>query len=588
MNFRILGPVEVLEDGRVLAIGRGRELALLALLLLHRNQPVAVDAMIEALWGDRPPATAPKIVQNYVLRLRKTLGQDRVVTQGGGYTLNVETGELDADEAEALVVGARTILLEGRPADAERDLSRALGLWRGRPLAEFAYESFTQNEIDRLDELRLSAIEERNDALLALGRHDELTPELERLVADEPFRERLRAQLMLALYRAGRQADALEVYGEGRRRLHDEHGLEPTEPLRALQRRILNQDPELAAAPFPSPRPRARGVRVRWRGAVPFAAVVVVAVVVGAVLAFRPSMHRGMPVSRLSANTLARIDPRSGTAVATYPTGDTPRSLAVSGSSAWVANFHDRTVSRIDLSSKSTKTTGIGAAPERIAVGENGVWVISSFNGEVVRISPETASPIADVREAPGLTGLAVGAGGVWVTNEEGGTVTRIDPRTTEPVATIRGLRGPAGIAVGGGAVWVAEERGKSVVKIDPRTNSPSLRIPLALAPRDVAFGGGALWVTNPKDNVVTRIDRFTLQPDLISVGNAPSAVAADARAAWVVNDIDHTVLRIDAKSGSVGRRLVLSHRGVRDTRRITPGGVAVANGSLWIAIDSY
>ena len=172
MNFRILGPVEVVEDGRVLAIGRGRELALLALLLLHRNQPVGVDTAIEELWGDRPPASAPKIVQNYVLRLRKTLGHDRLVTQGGGYTLKIEPGELDVDEAEALLVGARTTLLEGHAADAERELSRALSLWRGRPLAEFAYESFAQNEIDRLDELRVNAIEERNDALLALGRHD--------------------------------------------------------------------------------------------------------------------------------------------------------------------------------------------------------------------------------------------------------------------------------------------------------------------------------------------------------------------------------------------------------------------------------
>ena len=245
MHFRILGPLEVSDQDRALALGGLKPRSLLALLLLHANEIVATDRLIAELWGEAPPATASKSIQVYVMRLRRELGAERLTTRAPGYVLHVEPDELDAAVVERLRGEAR----RAEPARAAEKLRAALGLWRGPPLADLAYESFAQAEIGRLDELRLAVLEERVDADLACGRHADLVGELEALIAANPVRERLRAQLMLALYRSGRQAEALEAYRAVRRELADELGLEPGEQLRRLERAILSHDPELDAAP---------------------------------------------------------------------------------------------------------------------------------------------------------------------------------------------------------------------------------------------------------------------------------------------------------------------------------------------------
>jgi len=240
MEFRILGPFEVCSEGRQLSLGGTKQRAVLAVLLLHRNEVVSTDRLIDELWGDRPPATAAKTVQVYISQLRKALrdrrGSDEVesvlVTKAPGYMLVVEPSELDAAQFERLAENGRSALAAGRPRLAARTLLEALALWRGPPLADFAADSFAQNEIGRLEEARVSALEERIEADLALGRHLELVGELESLVAAHPLRERLRGQLMLALYRSGRQAEALAAYQAARRLLIDELGLEPGQPLK--------------------------------------------------------------------------------------------------------------------------------------------------------------------------------------------------------------------------------------------------------------------------------------------------------------------------------------------------------------------
>jgi DNA-binding SARP family transcriptional activator len=257
MEFRILGPLEVVEDGQVLDVGGAKQRALLAVLLLHANEVVSTDRLIDALWEDSPPDRAQKALQVYVSGLRKLVGQKRIETRSPGYGLRVEADELDVQRC-------RRLIEEGRPGDA-------LALWRGPPLAEFAYSRFAQPEIARLEELRLVALEDRIDADLAVGRHAALVGELEGLVQEHPLRERLRAQLMLALYRAGRQADALEAYQDARRALTEELGIEPGRDLRDLQQAILKQDPglELAAdgpsaeQPEPSREPVRTEVSVR-------------------------------------------------------------------------------------------------------------------------------------------------------------------------------------------------------------------------------------------------------------------------------------------------------------------------------------
>lgn len=247
MEFRILGPLEVIDDGRELSI-RGRKLqALLVLLLLNAGETVSRDRLIAELWGDDPPATAAKTLQVHVSRLRREVG-DAVVTRGGGYSVRVPPHGLDLRRFEALVAEGRAALADHRPEDGEAPLSDALALWRGPALPELADEPFARTEIGRLEQLRLDALEDHTEAELSLGRHAQAIDTLEGLVARHPYRERSRALLMLALYRGGRQADALDAYRDARRVLVDELGIEPGPRLRELQEAILAQDPVLDGA----------------------------------------------------------------------------------------------------------------------------------------------------------------------------------------------------------------------------------------------------------------------------------------------------------------------------------------------------
>jgi DNA-binding SARP family transcriptional activator len=245
LEFRILGPLEVLDDDRTVELGGARQRAVLAILLLHRGETVSVDRIADLLWGEQPPATAVKTVQVYVSHLRRALVEGVVVSSRGGYALAVDAERVDALRFERLVDDGRAALAGDDPARAAELLRSAQELWRGPVLGDLAYEQFAQDEIARLEELRLTAVEERIDADLQLGRHVELVAELEGLVREHPLRERLRAQHMLALYRSGRQAGALESLRQARRTLVDDLGLEPGRELRELERAILSQDPTL-------------------------------------------------------------------------------------------------------------------------------------------------------------------------------------------------------------------------------------------------------------------------------------------------------------------------------------------------------
>jgi DNA-binding SARP family transcriptional activator len=253
MEFRILGPLEVRARGEAVPLGGTRQRAVLLLLLLHANDVVPAERLIDDLWGQRAPATAAHGVQVYVSNLRKLLAQTgddgRLVSRSPGYVLRVEPGELDLERFERLVADARSALRDGAAPAAAETLREALALWRGSPLVDFAYEVFAQAPIARLEELRLVATEERIDADLLCGRHRELVSELEALAAAHPLRERLHGQLMLALYRSGRQAEALEVFQQARRVLVDELGIDPTPKLQQLELAILRQDPALDAMP---------------------------------------------------------------------------------------------------------------------------------------------------------------------------------------------------------------------------------------------------------------------------------------------------------------------------------------------------
>jgi predicted ATPase/DNA-binding SARP family transcriptional activator len=257
VELRVLGPVELVGADGPVSLGGGKQRRLLAVLAIRAGEALPADVLIDAVWGPTPPRSAAKLLQVYVSQLRKLLEPPIAIrTRPGGYVLECAGGGFDRACFERLVEDGRTAAAEGNPGLASSLIGRAVGLWRGPAFGELAYEEFALGEAERLEELRLLAGEVQSEAELALGRHVELLPELQKRAHVHPLRERTQAHAMLALYRCGRQAEALEVYNTTYTQLRDQLGLDPSMELRELQRRILQQDAELATVP-PTPRPPA-------------------------------------------------------------------------------------------------------------------------------------------------------------------------------------------------------------------------------------------------------------------------------------------------------------------------------------------
>jgi DNA-binding SARP family transcriptional activator len=357
VEFRVLGPVEAFaDDGTHLPIGAGKPRALLARLLLEANHVVASSRLVEDLWGDRPPDTATTALHVYVSALRKALPPDRLITKAPGYLLRVAPGELDLERFEHLLADARTGLAAGDPGAAGRSLRAALELWRGPPLGELADQPFAAAELGRLEELHAVAVEERVEADLAAGRHSEVVPELEALVERNPLRERLRGQLMLALYRSGRQADALAAFRAAHRTLRDELGIEPGPGLRGLHAAILAQAPELE--------PQARGTaKVEPREA-PATVVFVVAgpAAAGAeareIRALLDRVHEAVAeeLEAAGANVARGL---AGAELATFPPDPVPALHAVAAvRSRLAALFQDAVAARFGVETGDVLTGG--------------------------------------------------------------------------------------------------------------------------------------------------------------------------------------------------------------------------------------
>ena len=419
MEFRILGPIEVSSGGRQVRLGGAKQRALLAVLLLHRNEVVSVDRLIDELWEGRPPATAVKTVQVHVSQLRKALGvrhnsddaEEILVTRSPGYALRVGPDELDSDQFERLVENGRRALRAGAPEQATESLLEALSLWRGPALADFALDAFAQTEIARLEEARVSAIEERIDADLAAGRYQGLIGELETLIRAHPLRERLRGQLMLALYRSDRQAEALAAYQDARRMLDEELGLEPSESLQRLERAILVHDPTLDV-PVPTP----AEVEPTLDVPVPTPAEVEPTLAVP-----RPSRRRFILVAALVAIAMAA----------------TLSVLALGRDSASSSTPAGNSVAVFDSSSnKFVADIVVGATPTRMVVGGAPTGSPMPTTTASRGSTPSTRAVIDTIAVGSSPNGITTGAGAVWVTNSLDGTVSRIDPDTNAEVQT--------------------------------------------------------------------------------------------------------------------------------------------------------
>jgi YVTN family beta-propeller protein len=578
--FRILGSLEALDGERAIPLGGGRQRGVLAILLIHRGTVVSVDRIVDLLWGERPPQTASKTIQVYVSRLRRELGEGLLLTRRGGYVLELDAEQLDADRFEGALSRAREEFGRG-DAPAACDLLRdALGLWRGPPLADFTYEDFARDEIDRLEELRLAAFEERIEADLALGRHAELVPELERLVREHPTRERLRRQLMLALYRSGRQADALETYRQARRTLDEELGLEPGPELRELERAILAQDPAIAA-PASARRLRPAAERRRGGALIALGGAALLAALLAVVL-----LGGEEPGSRQAeANSLVAIDPESGDVEAVIPTGVQPSEVSSEAGSLWVANRADDTVTQIDPASRSVvSTTSPGTSVDALAAGAGAVWIADNRRARALRLDPGFRSVRRTIRVAPAASlfpsssAVAVGEGAVWVANGSS-EVIRVDAETNEVVARIQVGNAPSAIATGDGAVWVADQVDNTATRIDPTgANAVTVVVPVGRGPTAIAVGANGVWVANTGDDTVSRIDPDTGSVVArVEVGRRPAGVAVGAGGVWVANSLGGSVSRIDPETNRVTKTVDVGGG---------PQGVAVSAGSVWVSVQ--
>ena len=596
MEFRILGPLEVADEGDLLPLGGAKQRALLALLLLRPNEPVSVDRIVDELWGEQAPPTAAKNVQVYVSHLRKALGEGAVVTRPPGYALQVADGALDAQQAEQALA-----LAQGRPAEERVEVLRAgLGLWRGPPLAELADYPFAAAEIGRLEELRLALLKRRIDAELELGQHAEVVAELEKLVATHRLDERLRGQLMVALYQSGRQADALAVYREGRRVLTEELGLEPDEELRSLEQRILAHDPTLRPPP-PHPPAAAKGRtgeshrRRLPRPLLLGAALLVAAALLGAALSL--ASDDPAPPLVVPANSIAVVDPDREIVVAAIPVGRGPESVVAGAGAVWVANVVDHTLSRLDpVTLRVTKTVGLGFEPTDLAADSEHVWVAGGYDHVLWRLDrdgvarlklrfTERLGPLPS-KFARGRAGVAVGGTSVWLAH--GDEVTELDPVTGAIRRTV-----PAGgtwqreIAATPRLVWVGvNDAGRPDVAAAPNAGIDTIDVgtgrtlePTKLVSNtsEILFASNTLWVAIRVTGTVWQLDPATrLLQRTLPVGNEPEGLAFLDNSLWVTNELDATLRRVDTSNGETEVVIPIGH---------ALEEVASAGGSLFVAV---
>jgi DNA-binding SARP family transcriptional activator/ABC-type branched-subunit amino acid transport system substrate-binding protein/DNA-binding beta-propeller fold protein YncE len=591
MDYRILGPLEVVDGTAPLPLTGGRQRALLSLLLIYRNEVVSAERLIDALWGETPPPSAPKALQNAVLQVRRALGQGAAAlrTERGGYLLRVGPGELDADRFEALAAEGRAALDAGDPASAAERLREALALWRGPPLSELTYEALAQPEIARLEEERLAALEDRIEADLALGGGADLVGELEAEIARHPLRERLRAALLLALYHAGRQADALEAFQDARRTLVDELGIEPGPALRERHSAILAQDPALdppmrRRAPAPM---RSRLVAVTVGASL----LLLAAAVAAGVVATRDGKPAAARIASVPGNSIAAIDLRTNRIVGSYPAGSTPTSIAAGAGATWALNADDATLTRVDLATSAPRTLGVPGTVLDVAAGRDGVWALTggqqeggsgvSVPRQVLRLAPDTGGVLRTIDLPPGddvgwfsLNRLALGRTVLWALGADDHLLA-IDPRGTSVPAVVPGIEA-SGVAADGDAAWVITtgRRSPELARVS-RDGRVTARVPVVATDLDgLAAGAGALWVTAPQDGLLWRVTPETTRS--IDVGPGARGVVVAGGSVWVANAARGTVTRVDPRSNRVSAVVRIGN---------APRAVTTDGRRLWVTL---
>ena len=609
LSFRILGPLEVQGAGRPLPLGTGRQRALLALLLVHANELVSSERLIEELWSGRPPPSAQKAVQGYVSQLRRSLPTGTILTRGQGYVL-VAT-DTDAGEFERLT----KLAVEQDPNEAVLTLQRAFALWRGSPLEEFEYEEWAQLEIARLHEVRLAATEQRIETELELGHHAQVVPELETLVADHPLRDQLRGQLMIALYRCGRHADALDVHRRGRRVLHDELGLEPSPFLAQLERQILSHDPTLATPVR----------RLLPAGTVTF----LFTDIEGSTRLVKQLGERYSDIvaehERILRDAVEKcegheVDEQGDSFFFAFARAKSALAAAVIAQRAlaeheWPAGAQLRVRMGLHTGEPAVgeeRYVGLGVhrAARIGAVGHGGQIVLSNATRELVEDEVGGVS----VRDLGSFRLKDIDRPEKLFQVDIDGLPTEFPPLSAETAAEPHPLRRRALLAAALAGVLAAAVVGvfalaghdastptvlpNSVIRIAPHTLKVTQVTPVGDAPDLVMASGGYLWITNhiqrgrgsgaPRnagDHTLTRVDPSTHKAVVVGGGLAPCGITADPSGdVWVANCYPSTpglrddVVRVDAKTLAFKKTLP------------APGGdgffrgLVYGGGSLWVA----
>jgi DNA-binding SARP family transcriptional activator/DNA-binding beta-propeller fold protein YncE len=625
VDFYILGPLEVVSHGTPVKLGPAKQRALLGILLLHANEVVSSEELIDEVWGERPPPTAAKLVQVYVSHLRRALevaGGERVLrTRSPGYAAVLDPEQLDAARFTRLVSDARAQAEAGAIEEAVATYEEALGLWRGPVLADLAFESHACIAANRLAELRLGALGERIDGELVRGHHAQLIGELESLTAEHPLHERFWAQLMVALYRSGRQSEALGAYHQARRALLEQVGLAPGPELHRLEKAIFahepsleleRRDPRSVAAPLERPAPSAetrrrifpteRRRRVQLAGAV----ALVVIVALASVAVVLPRGTDSAPLSAISPDSVGVVDPGRNALVAEIRLHTRPAAIAFGAGSLWVATKDDEALLRIDARTYDvTRAIGLGGEPTTIAVGDGYVWVLCGRARTLLQFDGETGDPVRrlslsrKLRVTPkGLAlpplgvalaepfDLAAGGGAAWIAYPD--VVWRVDAKT----GAVEEIRAAAigGIAFGEQAAWSVGSHSvggpQAISRIDPRTHAVTDTIPPPnvgpeLGVNGVAAGANAVWAISEQNGTVWKIDpRIGRVAAVIPLHHGPIDLAVGKRSVWTAND-DGTLSRIDAGTGSLARTVPLGAY----PRIAYPLQLAVSDRAVWVAV---
>ena len=615
MDIGVLGPLVVTVDRHEVPVGAAKQRAVLAVLVLRRNEMVTTETLVDDVWDGRPPATAVKIIHGYVSQLRKSLGDGVLETGSGGYRLCLAPEALDTTRFEGLAEQGRAALAGGDPDASAALLQEALALWRGAPLAEFRSHGFAANEIARLEELRLMTLECRFEADLALGNHAAAIPELQALTRKHPLRENLCRLLMLALYRTGRQADALAVYRNARAVLVEELGLEPGDALQRLEAAILVHEPALDMPAPARPRQPNRVLRTRDPAALdipmdsgqslrerdrraehaprpgrrrsghparrPVAFLACASLITASVLVLVHNQGAsGNLATALSADSVGFVGRQAaGVSNQVMITG-APTAIAVQGPALWVVEPTEHTLTRVDTISRSVvQTIPVGSNPSGIVVGGGSIWVANHDDDTVSRISPDTNAVVETMTVGSGPGALADGYGSVWVTNSDDRTLTRIDEATGEVAATIDTGAVGRGIVVGGDSVWVTDEAGGRIVGVDPATNTVSSTAVVGNGPTGITYGNRALWVVNALDGTVSRLDTATLAVDsTIPISGGPSEISFGDDAVWVSAEFTAQLVRIDPEQAVIIGSTSLGGR---------PEGLAATDTGVWVSTQA-